>query len=48
MKKGYGVNNNPKKALYNKAYNKTTFSIIDIAANSKNKEFNYKNNKSGL
>lgn len=29
-KKGMGVVNNPKKAVYNKAYKKTTFSIWDL------------------
>lgn len=29
-KKGTGVIKNPKKALYNKVYNKTTFSIKDL------------------
>lgn len=29
-KKGMGWINNPKKALYNKVYNKTTFSWIDL------------------
>lgn len=29
-KKGMGWLNNPKKAMYNKVYNKTTFSIFDI------------------
>lgn len=29
-KKGTGWIKNPKKALYNKVYNKTTFSIFDI------------------
>lgn len=29
-KKGMGWINNPKKALYNKIYNKTTFSIFDL------------------
>lgn len=29
-KKGMGWINNPKKAAYNKVYNKTTFSILDI------------------
>ena len=28
-KKGMGFINNPEKAVYNKVYNKTTFSIID-------------------
>lgn len=29
-KKGMGWVNNPKKAAYNKAYNKTSFSIFDL------------------
>lgn len=29
-KKGMGWIKNPKKAAYNKVYNKTTFSILDI------------------
>lgn len=29
-KKGMGWINNPKKALYNKVYNKTTFSLKDL------------------
>ena len=29
-KKGMGVINNPKKAVYNKVYNKTTFSLGDV------------------
>ena len=29
-KKGIGWVRNPKKALYNKVYNKTTFSIFDL------------------
>lgn len=29
-KKGTGFIKNPKKAVYNKAYNKTTFSIFDL------------------
>ncbi len=29
-KKGTGIFKNPKKAVYNKVYNKTTFSIFDI------------------
>lgn len=28
--KGIGYIKNPKKALYNKVYNKTTFSIFDL------------------
>ena len=29
-KKGMGLVKNPKKSLYNKVYNKTTFSIFDL------------------
>ena len=29
-KKGMGYVNNPKKAVYNKVYNKTTFGVDDI------------------
>ena len=29
-KKGMGLIKNPKKAIYNKVYKKTTFSIFDI------------------
>ncbi len=29
-KKGMGLINNPKKAIYNKVYKKTSFSIFDI------------------
>lgn len=29
-KKGMGWVNNPKKAAYNKVYNKTTFSVFDL------------------
>lgn len=28
--KGYGWITNPKKAAYNKVYNKTTFSLFDV------------------
>lgn len=28
--RGYGWITNPKKAAYNRAYNKTTFSIFDV------------------
>lgn len=30
MPKGYGVFRNPKKAVYNKVYNKTSFDIFKI------------------
>lgn len=36
-KKGMGIINNPKKAIYNKIYNKTTFGINDIIKISNNK-----------
>ena len=29
-KKGMGIIKNPKKAVYNKVYRKTTFSIMDL------------------
>lgn len=29
-KKGTGIINNPKKAVYNKVYKKTTFSFFDL------------------
>lgn len=29
-KKGTGIINNPKKSVYNKVYNKSTFSIWDL------------------
>ena len=29
-KKGMGLINNPKKAIYNKIYNKTSFSVWDL------------------
>lgn len=36
-KKGMGLIRNPKKAIYNKVYRKTTFSIFDLfGGNSKN------------
>lgn len=31
-KKGMGIINNPKKAVYNKVYNKTSFSLFDLIA----------------
>lgn len=34
-KKGIGLITNPKKSLYNKVYNKTSFEINDIFPNSK-------------
>lgn len=33
-KKGMGMINNPKKAIYNKVYNRTTISVDDIAKNA--------------
>lgn len=33
MPKGYGVLRNPKKAVYNKVYNKTSFDIFKIFKN---------------
>ena len=35
MPKGYGFLRNPKKALYNKIYNKTTISVFDLFKRSK-------------
>lgn len=34
-KKGMGLINDPKKAIYNKVYNKTTVSIEDVLDNNK-------------
>lgn len=34
-KKGIGWINNPKKAMYNKVYNKTTFGIKDVLTSRK-------------
>jgi tetratricopeptide (TPR) repeat protein len=36
MPKGLGVLSNPKKALYNKVYNKTTWGVEDLISTSKN------------
>lgn len=36
-KKGMGLVNNPKKAVYNKVYNKTTIGVNDIVKGSSNK-----------
>lgn len=33
-KRGMGWFNNPKKALYNKLYRKTTFSLVDLVRKS--------------
>lgn len=33
-KKGMGLVNDPKKAVYNKVYNKTTFGVSDIVSQS--------------
>ena len=41
-KKGMGVINNPKKALYNKVYNKTTFGVKDITNKFSSKQTTYK------
>lgn len=48
-KKGMGLVNNPKKAVYNKAYNKTTIGINDVVQDSSNNKktttsINYKGN----
>ena len=37
-KKGMGIINNPKKAIYNKIYNKTTFGINDIIKINSNRK----------
>lgn len=37
-KKGVGLLTNPKKSLYNKAYNKTSFSLLDLLFSSKTKK----------
>lgn len=40
-KKGMGLINDPKKSVYNKVYNKTTFGLDDVISSSKNKtEYN--------
>lgn len=36
-KQGMGLINDPKKSVYNKVYNKTTFGLNDIISSSKNK-----------
>lgn len=36
-KKGMGLINDPKKSVYNKVYNKTTFGLDDVISSSKNK-----------
>lgn len=42
-KKGMGLINDPKKSVYNKVYNKTTFGLDDVISSSKNK-MEYKSN----
>lgn len=42
-KKGLGLINDPKKSVYNKVYNKTTFGLDDVISSSKNKT-EYKSN----
>lgn len=37
-KKGTGIITNPKKAVYNKVYNKTSIGINDVVKNSSNKQ----------
>lgn len=44
-KKGMGYVNNPKKAVYNKVYNKTTFGIDDIFTSSNSTNSQYYSNK---
>lgn len=36
-KKGMGLLTNPKKSLYNKVYNKTSFSIFELLSTKKKK-----------
>ncbi len=43
-KKGMGIVNNPKKAVYNKVYNKTTVSPLDIYNKSSSYSNSTKNN----
>lgn len=49
-KKGMGFINNPKKAVYNSIYNKTSFGISDIIKNltNKNKTSSINSGKSGM
>lgn len=42
-KNGMGLINDPKKSVYNKVYNKTTFGLDDVISSSKNKT-EYKSN----
>ena len=44
-KKGMGLVNNPKKAVYNKVYNKTTFGVDDIFSSSNSTNSQYYSNK---
>lgn len=45
-KKGMGLLKNPKKSLYNKAYNKTSFSLFDILFGNTSSSSKSKNNNS--
>lgn len=44
-KKGTGIIKNPKKAVYNKVYNKTTFSVDDIISQGSTYSQNTNNSK---
>ncbi|NFA42981.1 hypothetical protein EXM65_10430 [Clostridium botulinum] len=46
-KKGMGYINDPKKAIYNKVYNKTTFGVKDIIDVSSVKKENIDNDNKG-
>lgn len=37
-KKGMGIINDPKKAVYNKVYNKTTIGVSDLLSGGKKKK----------
>ena len=45
-KNGVGYINDPKKAVYNKIYNKTTMSVDDLILNKEGNKSNYINKKS--
>ena len=46
-KKGMGLVNNPKKAVYNKVYNKTTIGVNSLSGTSSTKSNNRKTNSNG-
>lgn len=46
-KKGTGLFKNPKKSIYNKAYNKTTVGVKDLLKSNKNKKTSPEVNNSG-